>query len=39
MNNENVKYAEYDIKKQAIFDDIVNIKDESVRKKVRPRRD
>ncbi len=36
MNNENVKYAEYDIKKQAVFDDIVNIKDESVRKKVRP---
>ena len=36
MNNENVKYAEYDIKKQPIFDDIVNIKDESVRKKIRP---
>lgn len=36
MNNENVNIDEYDIKKQPIFDDIVNIKDESVRKKVRP---
>jgi len=36
MNNENVNYDEYDIKKQKIFNDIVNIEDEHIRKKVRP---